>query len=152
MRYIKQYESFEVNQNKEYFKDKIDWKLFQFLEDICTKYNDDGFASLISIYTIDGDPHGDYDEQNVYNAVSDNYESELDDIEVGYSDAMSWVNKENYDMNKTLLYSIYLSNKDIDKTNVCLNEIYQTLVGHKYSPKLIDNIIYIFMKDGKTIK
>lgn len=161
MKHLKLFESFE-NLNKEYFKDKIDWKLYNLLNDLCLKYTDQGSYAYICISTILGNENNFTENERIYTCVYNEdaedapieFDMNLDDIGVddilypnddyAIDDTFEY-NKKYYESNGILVYTIQVSQGE-PKAEEWLHHI-KTILS-KYNPIVKGNNIVIFTKNN----
>lgn len=108
MNHLHKFESYNDFNIKSYFNDKIDWKLVRFIEDLVTKYADEGHNTTMGIFFKDG---GKY--YNIYQYEFDRNTHRWCDIyEASIRDRLYL--DQLYD-NYTITYHTFLFDKDTGK-------------------------------------
>jgi len=86
MKYLKLFEEHANNPIREFFKDKINWKLFNFIETCMQQYNDSGYNLHIdvlvpSVGLKSSGGHDIYTNENEVDTPPEDYEGEYGDYE-----------------------------------------------------------------------
>lgn len=155
MRHLRQFNE-SIKPNEEYFKDKIDWKIVDRLQDISTEYSDVGYSVSVTISTIDYERDFTNNQRVLLRTEIHKYQVKIDPdsgqskIITGYIDPgnINYLpenyerNKRNYEKNKTILYSIMIFGIKRDEIEHVKNKL------SKYKPEVRnEEVIYIFLKN-----
>lgn len=168
MKHIKFFESFNDNQHKDYFNDKIDWELFSYIKDLLTGYEDQGIHTYVHICTMkDANKEGfiiyrsevhDFEDEDEYYYDDEQYydDNDSDDDTTDYTQKNNDFstnlffnkNKYNYERNKTILYKVSITENKSSINKIIRESIqnwYQRKTNKQLDITINTGIIYIYI-------